>query len=113
MSTRRTFGELIRDRRKSKGIGLRALADKLGYSAAYLSDVENGNRNPFSPDILVRIAEILDTPVGELLEAAHLSRGNYPLPVSTEAHNRVASLLSARWLALSDDQLGRILEVIS
>lgn len=35
----------LRAARESAKLGLRQLADKLGYSAPYLSDVERGRRN--------------------------------------------------------------------
>lgn len=43
--TDKTFGECIRKRREELGISVRALAEKLGMSPVYLSDIERGNRN--------------------------------------------------------------------
>ena len=39
-----SFGKFIRQRRNELGYSCRALATKLGMSAVYLSDLENGNR---------------------------------------------------------------------
>jgi len=36
----------LREQRKRKGMSLREMARKLGYSAAFISDVELGRRNP-------------------------------------------------------------------
>ena len=38
------MGEIIRERRKKLGWTYRQTGDKLGISAAYLSDIEKGNR---------------------------------------------------------------------
>lgn len=40
-----TLGQMIRERRKFRGLSLRALAAQVGVSAAYLSDLERGNRS--------------------------------------------------------------------
>lgn len=45
-STWRTVGIELREWRLKRGEALRAMARRLGVSAAYLSDVERGNRNP-------------------------------------------------------------------
>lgn len=41
-----TFGEFIRQKRMEKAITLRKMADNMGYSPTYWSDIENGRRNP-------------------------------------------------------------------
>lgn len=41
-----TFGEFIRQKRIEKSITLRKMADYMGYSPTYWSDIENGRRNP-------------------------------------------------------------------
>ncbi len=40
------FGEFISEKRKSKKISLRKMADSLDLSPAYWSDIEKGRRNP-------------------------------------------------------------------
>ena len=54
-----TFGEFLQRKREEKEITLRRMADKLGFSAPFLSDVEKSRRNP--PDLakLEQIADIL------------------------------------------------------
>lgn len=58
-----TFGEFLQRKREEKEITLRRMADKLGFSAPFLSDVEKGRRNP--PDLakLEQIADILSMSV--------------------------------------------------
>ena len=60
METRATsFGEFLQRKREESRMTLRKLADSLGFSAPFLSDVEKGRRNP--PDLakLEQIAEIV------------------------------------------------------
>jgi len=54
-----TFGEFLQRKREEKEITLRKMAEKLGFSAPFLSDVEKSRRNP--PDLakLEQIADIL------------------------------------------------------
>lgn len=53
------FGEFIADKRKSKDITLRKMAELLDISPAYLSDIEKSRRNPPDINILENIALIL------------------------------------------------------
>lgn len=41
-----SFGKFIKNKRVLHGKSVRSFADEIGISAAYLSDVENGNRYP-------------------------------------------------------------------
>ncbi|UUZ93922.1 helix-turn-helix domain-containing protein [Paenibacillus sp. P25] len=43
------FYEQLKDMRKQKGFTIRELADRSGVSAAYISQLENGNRGVPSP----------------------------------------------------------------
>ena len=53
------FGEFLQRKREEKQITLRTMADKLGFSAPFLSDVEKGRRNPPEFSKLEQISEIL------------------------------------------------------
>lgn len=57
------LGEAIRRARVAKGMSLRALAERIGVSAPFLSDLEHGRRNTTE---LPRIAQVLDVPLEEL-----------------------------------------------
>ena len=54
-----TFGETIREMRQAQRMGLRAAADRLGISPAYLSRVERGKERPPRPDLVKRMATLL------------------------------------------------------
>lgn len=57
----------IREIRKSKGMTLSVLAGRIDISIAYLSDIENGNRNG-SQATIGRIADALGVEVTELYQ---------------------------------------------
>ena len=62
----KTVGERIRELREEKDLSLREFGKKLGdLTAAYLSDVELGRRNP-SPKVLADMARVLGTTVEHL-----------------------------------------------
>ncbi len=64
------FGAYVRAVRLSKRITLRTLADAIGMAAGHLSNVENGRCTPPSAPMIVKIAEVLEIPVGALLARA-------------------------------------------
>ncbi|MEA4973801.1 MAG: helix-turn-helix transcriptional regulator [Candidatus Metalachnospira sp.] len=54
------FGEFINYKRIEKKITLRMMAERLGVSAPFLTDVEKVRRNPFDFEKLTLLAEILE-----------------------------------------------------
>jgi len=64
------FGEKIRELRKGKNLGQRALADLVGVSFTYISKVENEKMDfgdyP-SEDLIYKLAKALDADADELL----------------------------------------------
>lgn len=73
------FYDKLRDLRKLKGFTIRELADRSGVSAAYISQLENGNRGIPSPDVLMKLSEGLNTSYSDLMEiAGYLENPNRP-----------------------------------
>lgn len=56
------FGARIRARRKSLGMSLRQLGEKIDLTASFLAQVERGEANPSIPS-LQQIANALDVPI--------------------------------------------------
>lgn len=54
-------GNNIRKRRQYKDYTQRELANKVGVSQSYISQIENGNMPP--RELLVKIASVLDEPL--------------------------------------------------
>ncbi|SDC23758.1 Transcriptional regulator, contains XRE-family HTH domain [Paenibacillus sp. UNCCL117] len=64
------FYEQLKGMRRTKGFTIRELADRSGVSAAYISQLENGNRGVPSPDVLMKLSEGLNAPYTELMKIA-------------------------------------------
>jgi transcriptional regulator with XRE-family HTH domain len=62
-----SVGDRIREIRESKGMNQDRLADKAQISKGFLSDIENGKRNP-SSDNLLRIANVLGASLDYLMK---------------------------------------------
>ena len=60
------FGRTIQERRRAKGLGQRALAERVGVSFTYISKIENGTRRL---DVIefVRIAEAIGSDPAEIV----------------------------------------------
>lgn len=63
----KTFGQALRDVRRSKGVSQRDLAEQVGVDFSYISKVENERLPPPSADTIVKICEVLEIPPDELL----------------------------------------------
>jgi transcriptional regulator with XRE-family HTH domain len=63
------LGEVIRRRRQAKRLTQEPLAELAGSHWTYISEIENGRRNP-GVDVLRRIASGLETPLSKLIEEA-------------------------------------------
>ena len=62
-----SVGDRIRETREHKGINQDRLAEKANISKGFLSDIENGKRNP-SSDNLLRIANVLGASLDYLMK---------------------------------------------
>lgn len=59
MAQYKNFGEFLQKKREERQITLRKMAEKLGFTAPYLSDIEKDRRNPPDMDKLEQISAIL------------------------------------------------------
>ena len=92
-----TFGQRIKELRKAKGLGQRAVAAQVGINFTYLSKIEN-DKVDFaafpSEDTIRKLARVLEADVDELLLMAekipdHIRRRVLEKP---EAFRMIASL---------------------
>lgn len=103
------YGELLRQRRQRAGQTLADVAAVAGFTMAYISDIERGNRGPLEDDVTIRIAEALSADALELLAAAGQERGHYRISAGSEsARNDVAVLLARKWATLTPEQVERV-----
>jgi XRE family transcriptional regulator, regulator of sulfur utilization len=83
------LGQSVRRLREAQGISLRTLAEETGFSASFLSQVENSQASP-SISSMERIATALGVTLSEFFQSAEAS----PLPV-VRANAR--SVLHSGW----------------
>ena len=76
----KTFGELLAELRKERGLSQKALAaqvkkkDGTAIGLAYINDIEHDRRNPPSPDFVAQLAAVL----GVRLEVFQYYAGRLP-----------------------------------
>ncbi len=73
MKKEETFGKRIKEARLDRGLTLRVVADKLGVSLPYLSDIENDRRNPPDKGKLEQLMNILSLSIEERRELYDLA----------------------------------------
>ena len=61
-----SFGESIKTYREKKKLSIRFLAQRVGISAAYLSDIENGKRAAPSQKVFCRLVKELNLSMSEI-----------------------------------------------
>jgi transcriptional regulator with XRE-family HTH domain len=66
----RRFGAYIRERRQAKRLGLRACAEAIGLAPGHLSNIEHARVTPPEEPTILKMAAVLDVPVGALLARA-------------------------------------------
>lgn len=106
------FGDYLRKAREKKKISLTLLARVVGCSIPYLSDVENGRRNPLTEKNLLKVSEHLSLNLDTLRLKAAISLGQFKLPVTTDRADRLAIRLAKTWTNLGERELQAIEEVI-
>lgn len=100
-----TFGQRVRDLRRAKNLGQRALAAKVGVSFTYVSRIENENLDfgsyP-SEELILKLAKALEADADELLLLAKKIPGDIRQRVleRPEAFRKLA--------ALTDEALDRL-----
>lgn len=78
---RKRFGAYLRALRDKAGLTQRQVHELANVSSAYLTQVEKGQRNPPSAEILNRLAQVYQVKQEELLrEAGYLEGGYATLP---------------------------------
>ena len=85
------FGERVRELRQDSGISLTELANRLGVTKVYVSDVERGRRSPFSLARIKQVSGILGCDPFELYVLSVRSRGHVTLPMEgvSDKQNRI------------------------
>jgi transcriptional regulator with XRE-family HTH domain len=69
------FGDALRKARRNAEKTLGDVAKLLDVSVVYVSDVERGNRRPFSNERILKIAKLIKSDPEPLIAAADVERG--------------------------------------
>lgn len=110
-----SFGRTVRLHRSKTGMMLKEMADELGVSSAWLSNVESG-RKPIPCELPNQIADILYLSKEEredLKAEASRSQPNYRLEEIKPDRREVAEALARRFNNLSQDQVDGIRNILS
>lgn len=106
-----TFGQLLRELRRSRGVSQRSLAAKVGVDFSYISKLENDRLPPPAADTVMKICEVLEVVPDNLLAVT----GKVPSGVKemlTTSPAAIQFVREAHRMKLSDsdwDRLGRTL----
>ena len=103
----KTFGQTLKEIRRSKGVTQRQLAAAVGVDFSYISKVENDRMPPPAADTIVKICEKLGVPSDELLAMT----GKMPTPVKEAISENPAAqqfLREAQTMTLTDDEWGAL-----
>ncbi len=103
----KTFGQTLKNLRRSKGITQRELASAVGVDFSYISKVENNRMPAPAADTIVKICEKLGIPPDKLLAMTR----KMPTPVKEAiSENPVAQqfLREAQSMTLTDDEWGTL-----
>ncbi|UJX40880.1 helix-turn-helix domain-containing protein [Desulfovibrio sp. JY] len=109
-----TFGERLRLLREQADKKMRDVAEALGCSVVYISDIERGRRNPPSADKIKKIAQVISTPATELLDLATKEKGRIELDLdgASPSLEEAGLVLARSWKDLSEEQAKKILAII-
>ena len=110
------FGDALRKSRHDAEKTLGDVANLLGISVVYMSDVERGNRGPFSNERILKVAEFVNTDPAPLITAAAAERGVFEYDI-TNANPLEAAVVRDLVSGLArggftDDQLEKIKKIL-
>ncbi|MGU8718458.1 helix-turn-helix domain-containing protein [Clostridium perfringens] len=69
------YGKKLKDIRESRGLALKEVAEKTGYSISYIHRLENGERK-FTSQVAIELAKALDVPINTFYKFDELLVGN-------------------------------------
>lgn len=109
-----SFGSFIRRKREENGFLLKDLAQRIGCTSVYLSEVELGRKAPPSQAKIDKIGKFLGIE-GEFLRLlAIASKPSLVLDLEGKDHKyrRLAMTLTKLWDNLSEEQVSRIAHIL-
>jgi len=105
------FGDLIRSSRRTLGKSLQEVAEAIGVTAMYVSEVERGKRPPFVTERLPRLGRVLNIDLKQLLTSAWTEKKMIDFDPSTSSDKQIEALVTLARGGLSDSELDEILKI--
>jgi len=106
-----SFGALIRESRRRLNMSLQEVADALGVSPVYVSEVERRKRPPFTVERLPALARVLGLNLKELIVAAWTEKKMIELDPAAASDKQMQALVALARGGLSETQLEEILQI--
>ena len=110
------FGDALRRTRQEAKRTLGDVARLLDVSVVYVSDVERGNRRPFSNERILKVAKMLEADPAPLIAAADLEKGviEYDISKAKPLEAKVVGDLVSGLArgGVTEDQLERIRTIL-
>jgi transcriptional regulator with XRE-family HTH domain len=106
-----SFGEIIRASRRKLNKSLQDVADAIGVTPVYVSEVERGKRPPFTPERLPALATVLELDLNELRATAWIEKKMIEWDPGTTSRKQIEALVALARGGLSEGQLEKILEI--
>jgi transcriptional regulator with XRE-family HTH domain len=106
-----SFGELIRASRRRLNKSLQDVADVLGVTAVYVSEVERGKRPPFTMERLLALSQVLDIDLNTLITCAWTEKKMIEWDPASATDKQVRALVELARGGFSDKELDEILEI--
>lgn len=114
--SKKTFGKLLREWRTDLEFTMKEVADSIGISVPYYSDIEHERRNPLKTEQIKQVSNLfkLDPEEeNELFGLAMIKHRKVELPITKNQNkNNMAMLLAKHWNRLSDGDLSRIADAL-
>jgi transcriptional regulator with XRE-family HTH domain len=104
------FGELIRASRRRLNKSLQEVADALGVTAVYVSEVERRKRPPFTMERLPTLSRVLGIDLNTLITAAWTERGMIEWDPGA-SDKQIEALVALARGGFSDKELEDILKI--
>jgi len=112
----RRFGEVLRQHRRDADKTLGDIARLLDVSTVYVSDVERGNRKPFSLERIILISKFLQVDPMPLITAADREKGviEYDIQNASSLEAKVVGGLVTGLArgGITKEQLNQIQEIL-
>jgi len=107
-----SFGELIRASRRRLNKSLQDIADALGVSAVYVSEVERGKRPPFTTERLPALAQVLELDLYQLMTAVWAEKKMIEVDPAAAGGKQFEALVALARGGLMESELDEILTIL-